>query len=225
MPRTLVSPQRAATAAGSRTLPADRQCRLCHDDRREEFDRQLSVGAVTDAAVAREIGVNRSSVTRHRRAHLEPLIAEIVTADAELGALDPLVELRALFERMKRHLATAEETGNLIAIRMIGGEVRAALELFGKFQALAAAGAAQGAVAPAKLEMFRRIEALSPEEREDSVLRGTALSYLEDPARFLGRLRNRAAVELSARRRIPLAEARTQIEKQESITSQTAERS
>jgi hypothetical protein len=174
----------------------------------------LSVGGVSDAAVAREVGVNRSSVTRHRRAHLLPSLVEGVTADPELSALDPLLELRALFTRMKRHLASAEETGNLLAIRMIGGEVRAALELFGKFQALATATAQVG-LDPAKVEMYRRTEAMSLEEKKDFLLQHRALDYLRDPARFLESTRNRAAVEIAERRRIPVIEARAAVEAHE----------
>jgi hypothetical protein len=53
--------------------------------------------------------------------------------------LDPLGELRALFKRMKRHLQRAEETGNVLAIRLLGSELRQGLELFAKLRALAAA--------------------------------------------------------------------------------------
>jgi hypothetical protein len=62
-----------------------------------------------------------------------------VGEDAQLGELDPLGELRALFKRMKGHLRRAEETGNVLAIRLLGSELRQGLELFAKLRALAAA--------------------------------------------------------------------------------------
>jgi hypothetical protein len=137
--------------------------------------------------VAREIAVNRSSVTRHVKSHLLLSLVVRMAADSVLAELDPLAELRALFGRMKRHLASAEESRNLVAIKLIGAEVRAALELFGKFQAMAAATAQTG-------DKFR---GMSPENKSRALLALLAKLYGHDPAGFLEGIRGRAAEMLS----------------------------
>lgn len=135
--KTLPDPLRPRRSATTATATGGPRCRVCFHERRAEFDRQLSVGSVSAASVARAIGVNRSSVTRHVKAHLLPGLIEQLSVDPALAELDPLAELRLLFDRMKRHLVRAEESGNVLAIRLLGSELRQGLELFAKLKALA----------------------------------------------------------------------------------------
>ncbi len=158
-------PDRNTGATAATPLRGGPRCVLCHHERRAEFDRALALGTLSGAAIAREIGTHRAAVSRHARGHLLPGVLAEIAADPELSNLDPLEELRQLFRRMKKHLAGAEQTGNLLAVKVIAGEVRAALELFGKFQALAEA---RRALAPAGEDPFRdmSLEALRSRERQ-----------------------------------------------------------
>lgn len=107
-------------------------CTVCHHSRRDEFDRAMASGAMTQAAVAREIGCHRSIVHRHEKNHVLPEVRRQIVVDPVLSSIDVLAEIRDLFTRMKRHLARAEATDNWQAIRALHSEARMDLETLAK---------------------------------------------------------------------------------------------
>lgn len=107
-------------------------CVVCLHARRDEFDKALALDQMTPAQVAREIGCHRSSVSRHKKNHLLPVMAEQVKADPELAELDILAELKKLFRSMRTNLDMAEKTDNWQAIRGFHSEARQDLELLAK---------------------------------------------------------------------------------------------
>lgn len=107
-------------------------CSVCTHPRREEFDRALMMETMSSAAVAREIGCHRSSVSRHVRNHLLPTIKDKARADSELGDIDIFGELKALYRRMKEHLARAERADNWQAIRAFHAEARHDLDFLAR---------------------------------------------------------------------------------------------
>ncbi len=87
---------------------------------------------MTAAAVARAVGCNRSTATRHARNHLLPELREAVAADPDLKHLDVVSELKDLYARMKGHLERAEQSDNWQAIKGFHSEARNDLELLAK---------------------------------------------------------------------------------------------
>lgn len=108
------------------------RCSLCSHRDRDEFDRGLALGDVSQAEVARLVGCNRSAVNRHVKRHLLPAVKKQAQADAELGGVSVLKELRGLYRRMKSHLDRAEQTDNWQAIRAFSAEARQDLELLSR---------------------------------------------------------------------------------------------
>jgi hypothetical protein len=108
------------------------RCRVCNHPQREEFDRALVAGTVTQVDVAQEVGCSPTSVWRHVNNHLLPEARTQFRADPELGDVDVLSELQALYSRMKEHLGRAEDADNWQAIRAFHAEARRDLELLAK---------------------------------------------------------------------------------------------
>jgi hypothetical protein len=139
MPRTRVgcrnekrTPSRrngSAVAATDRNRRRGRSCLLCSlaSHERERFDRGLALGELSDAQVAREVGLHRANVGRHRRRHLLPSVAAAVPEQFDIVA-----EVRDVYARARQFLRAAEDTRNWPAAKAFIGESRAALELLGK---------------------------------------------------------------------------------------------
>jgi AcrR family transcriptional regulator len=110
------------------------RCAVCNHPEREAFEKDLALERTTAADVARAIGCNRSTVTRHLRNHLLPGLRESYQAGAEpdLKHLDVLAEMKELYGRMKGHLSAAEAAKDWQAIRGFHGEARKDLELLAK---------------------------------------------------------------------------------------------
>jgi AcrR family transcriptional regulator len=110
------------------------RCAVCNHPERESFEKQLALERTSAADVARIIGCNRSTVTRHLRNHLIPEMRQSYQANAEpeLKALDVLAEMRELYARMKQHLADAEAAKDWQAIKSFHSEARKDLELLAK---------------------------------------------------------------------------------------------
>lgn len=103
-------------------------CTVCNHARRDELDRALTSGSLTQSDVAREVGCHPSIVSRHRKNHILPKVKRQIEADPVLGEVDLIVELRTLFCRMKHHLDRAEDADNWQAIRAFHAEARQDLE-------------------------------------------------------------------------------------------------
>lgn len=110
------------------------RCAVCNHPEREAFEKDLALDRTTAAEVARRVGCNRSTVTRHLKNHLLPELRESYQASAEpeLKHLDVLAEMKELYGRMKQHLAHAEAAKDWQAIRGFHAEARKDLELLAK---------------------------------------------------------------------------------------------
>jgi AcrR family transcriptional regulator len=110
------------------------RCAVCNHSEREAFEKDLALERTTAAEVARRVGCNRSTVTRHLKNHLLPELRESYQASAEpeLKHLDVLAEMKELYGRMKQHLADAEAAKDWQAIRGFHAEARKDLELLAK---------------------------------------------------------------------------------------------
>ncbi len=110
------------------------RCAVCNHRKRESFEKALVLERTTAADVARTIGCNRSTVTRHLRNHLIPEMRHsyLANAEPELKNIDVLVEMTELYRRMKTHLASAEEAEDWQAIKGFHAEARKDLELLAK---------------------------------------------------------------------------------------------
>jgi hypothetical protein len=165
---------------------------------------------------------------RHKKSHLSLKLKKAHRA-REQAATRKLVALQkaddngefssagSLLDRVLRFQREAEA---ILADARAGKRDGAALAAIGKLTELlkvegAAIQAAQAARQSQGCERCERVSAMSPERVEDFLARHRALDYLRDPAGFLESVRNRAAVEISERGRIPVAEARATVEAQE----------
>ena len=110
------------------------RCAVCNHPEREAFEKDLALERTTAADVARVIGCNRSTVTRHVQNHLLPELRQSYQANAEpeLKHLDVLAEMKELYGRMKGHLAAAEQGDDWQAVRGFHAEARKDLELLAK---------------------------------------------------------------------------------------------
>lgn len=107
-------------------------CTLCTHPHRERLDKALALRTTSPAAVARELGCHRASITRHVKNHLLPAVTEQVKSDPELQEVNILRELKQLYTKMKEHLGRAEQEDNWRAIRSFHAEARQDLELLAK---------------------------------------------------------------------------------------------
>lgn len=108
-----------------------RRCTICDHEARDEIDRRLSANSVI-SRLASEHSVSEQALLRHKANHLLPEMREKLAEDPELRDVDVLVEMRALYGRMKGHLERVEETNNWQAIKAFHSEARADLELLAK---------------------------------------------------------------------------------------------
>jgi hypothetical protein len=93
------------------------RCSVCRHPGREEFDRSLVLKRRTQAEVARIVGVDRSTVSRHVSNHVMPTLAQGVMMETEDVAIGNVVEA---FDR------THGQTQVLYERAMAGGDLRLA---------------------------------------------------------------------------------------------------
>lgn len=133
-----------AVAATDRNRRRGRSCALCAlpASERERIDRGLIMGELSDADVAREVGVHRSNVGRHRKRHLlEPIAAEVVATVEEFNLPG---EMRKLYGKVVAQLEAAEQSANIFAVRAFLAEARASVEVLLKLELAAAAATPKG---------------------------------------------------------------------------------
>lgn len=113
------------------------------------------MGTMSGAEVARAVGCSAASVSRHRKRHLLPSVAETMEQAApDLASLDILAEMRELYESIREHLDRADETNNWQAIRAFHAEARRDLELLAKLMGeLAQEGTINIVLAPEWVEL------------------------------------------------------------------------
>lgn len=129
------------------------QCSICSHPKREEIDRAILSGEPV-RAVARQFGVSRSALNRHKNnGHLSKAIARATAKEAGLvvsdGAPTPgpqeiraarevavggalIEQMRDLLATARRLLTSAETQDDLRAAAPLLGQVRQTLETIGK---------------------------------------------------------------------------------------------
>jgi hypothetical protein len=108
-----------------------RSCTVCPHPKRASIDRELVAGTAV-RALARDYGVGRDALMRHKAAHISPALERVaqrreVRQDASL--LEKLVDL---IERTEQMLEQPERTGNVAQFAMLLRELRALHELMGR---------------------------------------------------------------------------------------------
>jgi len=207
------------------------RCTVCAlpSESRQKAEESLLAGE-PHRSVAKRFGASPAAVFRHKEGHLP---AKLVKAEEarELASAESLVDKLERYEREALRLAKkAEDEGDLrTAASVLTTGVTRFAELTARLRGELQAASVQVNIAnlvqdpeirrflehpDAKwdLEIAQRMRAMSPEGIKDFLLRHMALDYLRDPAGFLESVRNRAAVEISERRRIPVIEARATVE-------------
>jgi hypothetical protein len=105
-------------------------CSICTSEHRDEIDRLLVVGS-SMRAMAGRFGCGRSSLMRHKAAHLSPAIVQVAKEHEADRIVTLLDRVSRLVDAAESILKTAQDTGKaslaLSAIR----EVRESLKLLG----------------------------------------------------------------------------------------------
>ncbi len=110
-----------------------RACSICSHPLRADVDAALSEPGALIVRVASDFAVSPDALKRHRQNHILPERREALRTDPEMGAVDPLKEMRTLYHRMSEHLERAEEEpDNWQAILAFHREARRDLELVAK---------------------------------------------------------------------------------------------
>ena len=120
-----------------------RKCLLCTHPRREALNEAIAMGQASMSQIAKQIGVNKSNVSRHFRRHLQPAI--VAAGGGATLAWDVKGKSRELTERMEvlLNVITRDNgTGENItkdelldrwqAVRGLGAEMRDWLRLHGQ---------------------------------------------------------------------------------------------
>ena len=68
------------------------RCSICRHPDREDFDRALVLKRVTQADVARRVGVDRSTVSRHVKNHVLPNLVQTVILETKEVAIGNIAE-------------------------------------------------------------------------------------------------------------------------------------
>lgn len=91
------------------------KCTICHHPERRDIDAKLLDGSVSLRDIAGRFNVSRTSLSRHRQAHLPERMVKAAErrADADVStALDVVEELRRVNDAARRVLADALEAGD-----------------------------------------------------------------------------------------------------------------
>jgi transposase-like protein len=139
-----------------------RACSICSHPLRADVDAAISEPGAAIARVASDFAVSPDALKRHRANHILPERREALRTDPELGAVDPLKEMRTLYHRMIEHLERVEqEPDNWQAILAFHREARRDLELVAKLMGdLDERPQVNILIAPAALTVI--VEALAP---------------------------------------------------------------
>ena len=108
-----------------------RSCSVCPHPKRAAIDRELVAGTAV-RAVAREYGLGRDSLMRHKQNHITPALERVVQrreARQDASLMDKLADLISRTEQM---LEQPERTGNVAQFATLLRELRALHELVGR---------------------------------------------------------------------------------------------
>jgi transposase-like protein len=125
----------AATRCHSDTAPwilppVPTPCVTCAHPDREEIDRALVLGAASMRALARRFGMDRSSLARHRQAHVTPALARVVAEREATGPRSALDRLEELHDLVHRHVHDSPESLPVPLVR----ELRAILDTIARIR-------------------------------------------------------------------------------------------
>lgn len=128
------------------TVPP-RQCVVRENEDRDAIDRDLIQKRRTQADIARQLGVNRSTISRHYKNHVLPALASAMIpspSDVSIGSV--LAELDDIYgsNRQIREMAIAEH--NLRLAKDVNGEQRKLIELVLKHGEKIGAGSVSDAI-------------------------------------------------------------------------------
>jgi transposase-like protein len=110
-----------------------RVCTVCTHDELDVIDRAL-VGGATFRDVARQHGLSRDAIARHRATHLPEKLAQAQGATETAEATDLLCEVRLLRSKAYSLLVRAEKTGDIRTALAGIRESRACLELLAELE-------------------------------------------------------------------------------------------
>jgi AcrR family transcriptional regulator len=124
-----------------------RRCVVCENEDREAIDRDLILKRRTQADIARQLGVNRSTVSRHYRDHVLPAVASaMISAPGDVSIGTMIAEFDDLYgsNRQIREMAFARD--DLRLAKDMNVEQRRLLEVLLKHGDKIGAGSVSDAV-------------------------------------------------------------------------------
>ena len=110
-------------------------CRVCDHTERPDVDAAI-VSGLSDPKVAKQFGISKDSVRRHRISHLSPALQALAVEREKEGARTALDRMEALYEKASAVLEAANADGkpslSLAAIRELRGIVELLAKLNGE---------------------------------------------------------------------------------------------
>lgn len=103
-------------------------CTTCDHPERAAIDAALVAGERSVRGIARQYGLDRTSLSRHRDVHLSPALAQVVAEEAKAGPRTALARLEELYDRLERQAEAAETQGAARLLLMTSRELRQTLE-------------------------------------------------------------------------------------------------
>ena len=91
---------------------AGTRCSLCSRPDRDDLDRDLVLQKKTQTEVAQLVGVDRSSVSRHVKNHLQPQIASEILLGEEFSVMNVVEELDRIYGRRQLAIERAGMAGD-----------------------------------------------------------------------------------------------------------------
>lgn len=125
------SPQDMASDPSPRPGP---ECSICSHERRDEFDTAVATKKMSRAEVARLVGCERSTVTRHFKNHVQPALSARTERDMEAVVLDVEKILQDMLARLMTQLEKAEQEDDWRAVRGFIATTLRAVELLAKIK-------------------------------------------------------------------------------------------
>ena len=108
-------------------------CSVCTNPHRADVDKAL-VGGASNRAVARQYGLSKDAVARHRAQHVSEKLAKAEAAAEVAEATDLLREVRALRSKAYGLLLKAEAAGDIRTALAGVREARGCLELLAELE-------------------------------------------------------------------------------------------
>src|SRR5689334_13503093 len=111
-----------------------RPCTVCGHPSRDAIDRALVAPDAANRAIARQFGLSKDAVARHRAEHLPQRLARGAQAAQAAQAVDLLAEVQALRRKAYGLLLKAEQMGDLRTALQGVREARGCLELLAEME-------------------------------------------------------------------------------------------